>query len=133
MKYLKITFAVLLIAIITDSVLSFASVKPILVSVTLNKQEPYVIKEWEKETWATQEYEHSSSITDLTNPCTNCTISARIWNSSNDWSAATLTKMGQKTPIARTTHKSPGKYKLKIERADFTLLKTYHVATWHLD
>lgn len=133
MKYLKISLAVLLVAIIGDIILTDAATSQILISVTLNKKESYTTKAWEKETFAIQKYEHSTSITVLNNPCEDCEVLVQVWNSDKDWSASTITKMGNTYKVGRTTHSVPGTHKLKIRRFDATLLKTNHIAIWHID
>ena len=80
-----------------------------------------------------QEYENTHTSTSLHNPCKNCVISVRVYNSSTDYSTAVLTKMGDTYEVGRTTHAVPGNHKLKIARSDKTYLNTEHSALWYID
>ena len=105
----------------------------ILLDYELNKNDPETTTERQKETYSVQKYYNSSAITVLNNPCTDCKIAVRVWNSKKDWSSATITSPGKTYEIGRTTHAVPGKHKLKIARFVLTLLKTSHTAFWYID
>lgn len=105
----------------------------IIIDYELNANDEVLTNFREKKTYASQKYENTSSITVLNNPCKECNIMVRIWNSKKDFSAASITQMGNTSYIGRTTHSVPGNHRLKIKRSDFTLLKTSHVASWYID
>lgn len=132
MKKKKILFA-LLVGIFLINVTTVNAKRGIIVDHELVRNKELITGEWQKDTFSIQEYENTSSITVLTNPCPDCKILVRVWNSDKDWSSARITKMGHTYDIGRTTHAVPGKHKLKLQRSDTTLLNTAHVATWYID
>ncbi len=133
MKYLKITLFILLIALISNLIITEAKVRSIVVSYKLEKNTPVITSKFNKSSYSVQEYENTHTSTSLHNPCKNCVISVRVYNSSTDYSTAVLTKMGHTYEVGRTTHAVPGNHKLKIARSDKTYLNTEHSALWYID
>ena len=133
MKYLKITLFILLIALISNLIITEAKVRSIVVSYKLEKNTPVITSKFNKTSYSVQEYENTHTSTSLHNPCKNCVISVRVYNSSTDYSTAVLTKMGHTYEVGRTTHAVPGNHKLKIARSDKTYLNTEHSALWYID
>ena len=105
----------------------------ILLDYELTKNKAVLTSKRTKKTYSVQEYYNSSAITTLSNPCTDCKIAVRVWNSKYDWSSSRITIPGKTYEIGRTTHAIPGEHQLQIARYDFTLLKTEHTAFWYLD
>lgn len=80
-----------------------------------------------------QKYEHSWSATDITRPCPNCMVQVTLINSSGKIACtgcSVTTKMENTYSLLDST---PGRYKLRLSRQDFTIWNTDHVGTWHID
>ena len=133
MKYLKVTLAVLLLAIICNATGVFATSSPIMVSLKLLKNKDTYTSYRQKDDDTVQKYEHSWSATDITRPCPNCMVQVTLINSSGKIACtgcSVTTKMENTYSLLDST---PGRYKLILSRQDFTIWNTDHVGTWHID
>lgn len=133
MKYLKVTLAVLVLAIICNATGVFATSSPIMVSLKLLKNKDTYTSYSQKDDDTVQKYEHSWSATDITRPCPNCMVQVTLINSSGKIACtgcSVTTKMENTYSLLDST---PGKYKLRLSRQDFTIWNTDHVGTWHID
>lgn len=133
MKYLKVTLAVLVLAIICNATGVFATSSPIMVSFSLSgnksKETSYRIKE----DTTNQKYEHSWSASTIHRPCDTCYVLTEIINTSGKIACggcSWATIMGETHTFPTST---PGKYKLRLSRQDPTIWNTDHVGTWHID
>ena len=133
MKYLKVTLAVLVLAIICNATGIFATSSPIMVSLSLSgnksKETSYRIKEDN----TSQKYEHSWSASTIHRPCKTCYVLTEIIDTSGKiacggCSWATVMGETHTFPTSKT-----GKYKLRLSRQDPTIWTTDHVGTWHID
>lgn len=132
MKKKKVLLGLLFVMFIFN-VTSVKAKRGILIDYELVRNKEVITDKFTKDTYSVQEYYNSSAITTLSNPCTDCKITVRVWNSITDWSSARVTIPGNTYEIGRTTHAVPGTHKLKIARQDFTLLNTSHTAFWYID
>ena len=133
MKYLKVTLAVLVLAIICNDTGVFATSSPIMVSLKLLKNKDTYTSYRQKDDDTVQKYEHSWSATDITRPCPNCMVQVTLINSSGKIACtgcSVTTKMENTYSLLDST---PGRYKLRLSRQDFTIWNTDHVGTWHID
>ena len=133
MKYLKVTLAVLVLAIICNATGVFATSSPRMVSVKLLKNKDTYTSYRQKDDDTVQKYEHSWSATDITRPCPNCMVQVTLINSSGKIACtgcSVTTKMENTYSLLDST---PGRYKLRLSRQDFTIWNTDHVGTWHID
>ena len=133
MKYLKVTLAVLVLAIICNATGVFATSSPIMVSLKLLKNKDTYTIYRQKDDDTVQKYEHSWSATDITRPCPNCMVQVTLINSSGKIACtgcSVTTKMENTYSLLDST---PGRYKLRLSRQDFTIWNTDHVGTWHID
>ena len=133
MKYLKVTLAVLVLAIICNATGVFATSSPIMVSLKLLKNKDTYTSYRQKDDDTVQKYEHSWSATDITRPCPNCMVQVTLINSSGKIACtgcSVTTKMENTYSLLYST---PGRYKLRLSRQDFTIWNTDHVGTWHID
>ena len=133
MKYLKVTLAVLVLAIICNATGVFATSSPIMVSLKLLKNKDTYTSYRQKDDDTVQKYEHSWSATDITRPCPNCMVQLTLINSSGKIACtgcSVTTKMENTYSLLDST---PGRYKLRLSRQDFTIWNTDHVGTWHID
>ncbi len=133
MKYLKVTLAVLVLAIICNATGVFATSSPIMVSLKLLKNKDTYTSYRQKDDDTVQKYEHSWSATDITRPCPNCMVQVTLINSSGKIACtgcSVTTKMENTYSLLDST---PGRYKLRLSRQDFTIWNTDHVGTWHID
>ena len=133
MKYLKVTLAVLVLAIICNATGVFAISSPIMVSLKLLKNKDTYTSYRQKDDDTVQKYEHSWSATDITRPCPNCMVQVTLINSSGKIACtgcSVTTKMENTYSLLDST---PGRYKLRLSRQDFTIWNTDHVGTWHID
>lgn len=133
MKYLKVTLAVLVLAIICNATGVFATSNPIMVSLKLLKNKDTYTSYRQKDDDTVQKYEHSWSATDITRPCPNCMVQVTLINSSGKIACtgcSVTTKMENTYSLLDST---PGRYKLRLSRQDFTIWNTDHVGTWHID
>ena len=133
MKYLKVTLAVLVLAIICNATGVFATSSPIMVSLKLLKNKDTYTSYRKKDDDTVQKYEHSWSATDITRPCPNCMVQVTLINSSGKIACtgcSVTTKMENTYSLLDST---PGRYKLRLSRQDFTIWNTDHVGTWHID
>ena len=133
MKYLKVTLAVLVLAIICNATGVFATSSPIMVSLKLLKNKDTYTSYRQKDDDTVQKYEHSWSATDITRPCPNCMVQVTLINSSGKIACtgcSVTTKMENTYSLLDST---PGRYKLRLSRQDFTIWNTDHVGTRHID
>lgn len=133
MKYLKVTLAVLVLAIICNATGVFATSSPIMVSLKLLKNKDTYTSYRQKDDDTVQKYKHSWSATDITRPCPNCMVQVTLINSSGKIACtgcSVTTKMENTYSLLDST---PGRYKLRLSRQDFTIWNTDHVGTWHID
>lgn len=133
MKYLKVTLAVLVLAIICNATGVFATSSPIMVSLKLLKNKDTYTSYRQKDDDTVQKYEHSWSATDITRPCPNCMVQVTLIDSSGKIACtgcSVTTKMENTYSLLDST---PGRYKLRLSRQDFTIWNTDHVGTWHID
>lgn len=133
MKYLKVTLAVLVLAIICNATGVFATSSPIMVSLKHLKNKDTYTSYRQKDDDTVQKYEHSWSATDITRPCPNCMVQVTLINSSGKIACtgcSVTTKMENTYSLLDST---PGRYKLRLSRQDFTIWNTDHVGTWHID
>ncbi len=133
MKYLKVTLAVLVLAIICNATGVFATSSPIMVSLKLLKNKDTYTSYRQKDDDTVQKYEHSWSATDITRPCPNCMVQVTLINSSRKIACtgcSVTTKMENTYSLLDST---PGRYKLRLSRQDPTIWNTDHVGTWHID
>ena len=133
MKYLKVTLAVLVLAIICNATGVFATSSPIMVSLKLLKNKDTYTSYRQKDDDTVQKYEHSWSATDITRPCPNCMVQVTLINSSGKIACtgcSVTTKMENTYSLLDST---PGRYKLRLSRKDFNIWNTDHVGTWHID
>ena len=133
MKYLKVTLAVLVLAIICNATGVFATSSPIMVSLKLLKNKDTYTSYRQKDDDTVQKYKHSWSATDITRPCPNCMVQVTLINSSGKIACtgcSVTTKMKNTYSLLDST---PGRYKLRLSRQDFTIWNTDHVGTWHID
>ncbi len=135
MKYLKISFAILLIAIITNMIIAKAGViyRRIGVIEVLTKQESNYTSYYEKNDFSNPTYENIESITTLSNPCADCKILVKMRTKDDkDASNGLITKMGT-THIFQGTAPKPDNWRLSVQRYDFTLLETTTKGYWFLN
>lgn len=133
MKYLKVTLAVLVLAIICNATGVFATSSPIMVSLKLLKNKDTYTSYRQKDDDTVQKYEHSWSATDITRPCPNCMVQVTLIDSSGKIACtgcSVTTKIENTYSLLDST---PGRYKLRLSRQDFTIWNTDHVGTWHID
>lgn len=133
MKYLKVTLAVLVLAIICNATGVFATSSPIMVSLKLLKNKDTYTSYRQKDDDTVQKYEHSWSATDITRPCPKCKVQVTLINTLDKIACtgcSVTTKMENTYSLLNST---PGKYKLRLSRQDFTIWNTDHVGTWHID
>lgn len=133
MKYLKVTLAVLVLAIICNDTGVFATSSPIMVSLKLLKNKDTYTSYRQKDDDTVQKYEHSWSATDITRPCPKCKVQVTLINTLDKIACtgcSVTTKMENTYSLLNST---PGKYKLRLSRQDFTIWNTDHVGTWHID
>lgn len=133
MKYLKVMLAVLVLVIICNATGVFATSSPIMVSLKLLKNKDTYTSYRQKDDDTVQKYEHSWSATDITRPCPNCMVQVTLINSSGKIACtgcSVTTKMENTYSLLDST---PGRYKLRLSRQDFTIWNTDHVGTWHID
>ena len=86
-----------------------------------------------KEDTTNQKYEHSWSASTIHRPCDTCYVLTEIINTSGKIACtgcSVTTKMENTYSLLNST---PGKYKLRLSRQDFTIWNTDHVGTWHID
>lgn len=133
MKYLKVTLAVLVLAIICNATGVFAISNPIMISFSLSgnksKETSYRIKE----DTTRQKYEHSWSATDITRPCPNCRVQVTLINTSGKIACTGCSVTTKMENTYSLLNNMPGKYKLRLSRQDPTIWNTDHVGTWHID
>lgn len=111
----------------------FATSSPIMVSLKLLKNKDTYTSYRQKDDDTVQKYEHSWSATDITRPCPNCMVQVTLINSSGKIACtgcSVTTKMENTYSLLGST---PGRYKLRLSRQDFTIWNTDHVGTWHID
>lgn len=133
MKYLKVTLAVLVLAIICNATGVFATSSPIMVSLKLLKNKDTYTSYRQKDDDTVQKYEHSWSATDITRPCPKCKVQVTLINTLDKITCtgcSVTTKMENTYSLLNST---PGKYKLRLSRQDPTIWNTDHVGTWHID
>ena len=133
MKYLKVTLAVLVLAIICNATGVFATSSPIMVSLRLSGIRDTDTSYRQKDDNTVQKYEHSWSASDKTRPCPDCMVQVTLINSSGKIACtgcSVTTKMENTYSLLDST---PGRYKLRLSRHDFTIWNTDHVGTWHID
>lgn len=133
MKYLKVTLAVLVLAIICNDTGVFATSSPIMVSLKLLKNKDTYTSYRQKDDDTVQKYEHSWSATDITRPCPKCKVQVTLINTLDKIACtgcSVTTKMENTYSLLNST---PGRYKLRLSRQDFTIWNTDHVGTWHID
>lgn len=133
MKYLKVTLAVLVLAIICNATGVFATSSPIMVSLKLLKNKDTYTSYRQKDDDTVQKYEHSWSATDITRPCPKCKVQVTLINTLDKIACtgcSVTTKMENTYSLLNST---PGRYKLRLSRQDFTIWNTDHVGTWHID
>lgn len=133
MKYLKVTLAVLVLAIICNATGVFATSSPIMVSLKLLKNKDTYTSYRQKDDDTVQKYEHSWSATDITRPCPKCKVQVTLINTLDKIACtgcSVTTKMENTYSLLDST---PGRYKLRLSRQDFTIWNTDHVGTWHID
>ncbi len=133
MKYLKVTLAVLVLAIICNATGVFATSSPIMVSLKLLKNKDTYTSYRQKDDDTVQKYEHSWSATDITRPCPKCKVQVTLINTLDKIACtgcSVTTKMENTYSLLNST---PGRYKLRLSRQDPTIWNTDHVGTWHID
>lgn len=133
MKYLKVTLAVLVLAIICNATGVFATSSPIMVSLKLLKNKDTYTSYRQKDDDTVQKYEHSWSASDKTRPCPKCKVQVTLINTLDKIACtgcSVTTKMENTYSLLNST---PGKYKLRLSRQDPTIWNTDHVGTWHID
>lgn len=133
MKYLKVTLAVLVLAIICNATGVFATSSPIMASLKLLKNKDTYTSYRQKDDDTVQKYEHSWSATDITRPCPKCKVQVTLINTLDKIACtgcSVTTKMENTYSLLNST---PGKYKLRLSRQDPTIWNTDHVGTWHID
>lgn len=88
-----------------------------------------------KTTWNTQKISVVKAETVITNPCPNCQFVVRTYDYYGNEGAlgSTIKLYETKDFIGHDGSSQPGQYKLKIKRADFTLLTTTFGANWYYD
>ena len=129
MKIVKYALLTLLIAVITDIaiVLAYASPPSYNLIPTLIKNNsqytPWLTKNVEK----VQKYKNISSITPMTNPCTNCKIATSLTGSNTIFS-----KMGEMKNFNELSYFAAD-YRIMIKRSDITAFNTYHSGTWYVN
>lgn len=135
MKTLKYAMIALLVAIGMDGILVFAYASPTSMQIgsTLSGNTAQYTQYATKKTWTGQKYYNRETYTAMTNPCPNCQIANYFQKSGGSSSGAIITKTGQTKGSNETGTASPGDYRLKYQRYDFTLLDTYHFATWTIN
>ncbi len=136
MKFLKISFLTLIIAIIADMSIAFAysTVSGTVFSLELDKNNAEWTDYRTKNTWSTMTYEHLNSFTWLTNPCPKCKVAAKPYTENGDIGVAVVTVTGDKKGFTNPTNfQTPDNYRLNIWRFDTTLLTTYHGSQWMIN
>ena len=133
MKYLKVTLAVLVLAIICNATGVFATSSPIMVSLKLLKNKDTYTSYRQKDDNTVQKYEHSWSATDITRPCPNCRVQVTLINSSGKIACTGCSVTTKMENTYSLLNNMPGKYKLRLSRQDPTIWNTDHVGTWHID
>lgn len=135
MKFIKYGIIIVIVAVVTNILVSFASSSSIVYTLTVNynldkgnmTRTPWI----EKVDYTYPTYEHLLSRTILTNPCTSCKILAKPYDDDGDVYVGVVTVMGEtQTFRDPTSISSPNNYSLGIQRLDPTLLDTFHSGIW---
>lgn len=133
MKYLKVTLAVLVLAIICNATGVFATSSPIMVSLKLLKNKDTYTSYRQKDDDTVQKYEHSWSATDITRPCPKCKVQVTLINTLDKIACTGCSVTTKMENIYSLLNSTPGRYKLRLSRQDPTIWNTDHVGTWHID
>lgn len=135
MKLLKYSFITLIVALAVEGILvsAYSSPSSMQISKQLEANKLQYTGYVTKNTWVKQTYYNRDTYTPMTNPCPNCKISAKIWSDTGTSSGEIITTKGQTKGTSETGTNSPGNYRVAIKRSDFTLLTTYHFATWNIN
>lgn len=135
-KYLGAIAMLFIFAVVVGSAAVKAYTSPDFVGVTYsgvkyaqyNKETVY----YTKNRGSSQSVYVNKAYTSLTNPCTECQIAFKLTNDNGTVFSGAAAKMYETQTFSGNTE-AYGNYKLKMMRADFTLLDTTVTFKWNLN
>ena len=128
LKYLVLSFIVVLGIIITPTVVNAASTEMIYEVSPISWTKTRTII---KKSWAGQKVKVLNAYTAMTDPCPKCDFEFMLYNEAMGKTEGSLTlKMNQTGAFPGDTDMPPGRYYMKVKRADVTALPTMVSFKW---
>ena len=134
MKLLKYALLTLLVAIVTDGIVTYAvSTSSVFGSYELSGNSQLVGNYAEKEYAGQQKYTNQKTYTALTNPCENCHVTVIVENSEGADSGGITLASGETGYFNNTATYVTGNYRLKLRRVEASLLTTSNYYQWYIN
>ncbi len=126
----KKVFLLVALAFLLDGILAFAltnETRTVMLNIPARGSASTSYRE--KTTSTIQTYRSTKINTDLTDPCTDCTLLVKFETIYGDYCQERV-KMGGTIHPPITGFDTPGTYRLVLTRDDFTLVTTYTFGEW---